>query len=136
MKHFFHVILGEWAGECYNILVMVCMRCGNKLSGKQLRWCSLRCSKLGLKSLYRKRNTARLNSYRNDWRRAKNGGNRPITHPAKKRASECFNCHALEDLQVAHIKPIGLGGTHKNIITLCRKCHHEFDKRLTGFWVV
>lgn len=116
---------------------MVCERCNNNLIGKQLRWCSPRCSKLGLKSLYRKRNAQKLKSYKNNWRRAKNGGNRPLTHPSKLRNTSCFNCHSKHDLQLAHIKPIGLGGTHKNnTITLCRKCHYDFDRRLTGFWIV
>ena len=40
-------------------------------------------SKLGLKSLYRKRKLAEINKYKDDWRRAKNGGNRPIKNAAK-----------------------------------------------------
>ena len=66
-------------------MVITCERCGNELTGKAKRWCSKTCSKLGLKSLYRKRKLAEINKYKNDWRRAKNGGNRPIKNAAKYR---------------------------------------------------
>ena len=115
-------------------MVITCERCGNELTGKAKRWCSKTCSKLGLKSLYRKRKLAEINKYKNDWRRAKNGGNRPIKNAAKYRDTKCLNCSSPNDLQLAHVKPIGKGGTHKHMITLCRKCHYRFDDLLRNFW--
>lgn len=115
-------------------MVITCERCGNELTGKAKRWCSKRCSKLRLKSLYRKRKADDIKVYKNEWRRAKNGGNRPIKNAAKHRDGRCLNCRTDSDLQLAHIKPLGLGGTHKHMITLCRKCHYEFDNLLRDFW--
>lgn len=112
----------------------ICERCGEQLNGKQTRWCSLRCSKLGLKSAWRKRNLERIKSYNNDWRRAKNGGDSPLKHPAKKRGKVCLRCGGVTNLQVAHVKPLGAGGTHSHVITLCGKCHYLFDNLLRDFW--
>ena len=47
-----------------------CKKCGNELHGKQESYCSQRCSKLHLKSLYKKRNRARLAAYNRQWRKA------------------------------------------------------------------
>src|SRR5690606_18094496 len=104
---------------------MVCDRCGEPLTGKQERWCSLYCSKLGLKSEWRKRNKDRLLKLNNEYRRAKNGGNRPVKNPNRLREKECLKCGAAEDLQLAHVKPLWAGGVHKHVMTLCRKHHYE-----------
>ncbi|TAL08179.1 MAG: hypothetical protein EPO02_13405 [Nitrospirae bacterium] len=112
----------------------ICLRCGQKLSGKKKKYCSQKCSKLYLKSEYRKRNRERLNEYQRNYRRAKNGGNRPPKLPAKLRNAECLKCGSTEDLQLAHIKPLWAGGKHKWIITLCRKHHFEFDSLLRDWW--
>lgn len=112
----------------------VCERCSNKLTEKQSRWCSSRCSKLGLKSEWRRRNSQKINAYNREWRRAKNGGNRPITYPAKRRDTKCLRCGSIDNLQLAHVKPIGAGGTHRHVITLCNKCHYMFDNLLRDFW--
>lgn len=114
----------------------VCDRCSRELTGKQKRWCSSRCSKLGLKSEYRRRHKERLNAYKNEWRKAKNEGNRPInTSLARRiRADQCARCESPHDLQLAHVKPIGVGGRHDVLITLCRKCHYHFDESLREFW--
>lgn len=111
-----------------------CERCEEELSGKQVRWCSQRCSVLGLKSAYRKRHREKLYAYKNEYRRAKNGGNRPPRNPAKHRTDECLKCGSSEDLQGAHVKPLWAGGKHNTIITLCRKHHYQFDNLLRDFW--
>ena len=46
----------------------LCKKCGNELHGKQESYCSQRCSKLHLKSLYKKRNRERLNEYNRQYR--------------------------------------------------------------------
>ncbi len=111
-----------------------CERCGGPLTNKQSRWCSRRCSKLGLKSEYRKRNLEKIKQYNNEWRSAKNGGSTPIRYPALRRAKVCLRCDSDQDLQLAHVKPIGAGGRHDHVITLCRSCHHLFDNLLRDFW--
>jgi 5-methylcytosine-specific restriction endonuclease McrA len=112
----------------------ICERCGDPLSNNQSRWCSSRCSRLGLKSLYRKRNLEKIKAYNRVWRRAKNGGNAPLPYPAEKRERFCLRCGSRDDLQLAHVKPIGAGGIHRYVITLCRTCHHLFDNLLRDFW--
>lgn len=112
----------------------MCERCGNHLTGRQTRWCSRNCSKLGLKALWRKRTKENRNAYARQYRRAKNGGNRPLTYSAKYRDTECLRCKDTEDLQACHVKPLWAGGNHKNIITLCRTCHSQFDNLLRDFW--
>lgn len=113
---------------------MVCERCGEKLTGKQQRWCSKYCSKLGLKSEWRKRTAEARKAYAREYRKAKNGGNRPLSYPAKYRDEICLKCGTTEDLQGAHIKPLWAGGTHKTIVTFCRKHHYAFDNALRDFW--
>lgn len=115
-------------------IVMICERCGEGLSGKQLRWCSQRCSKLGLKALYKKRTADKQLAYAREYRRAKNGGNRSLTWPAKYRGAECLKCGTTESLQACHVKPLWAGGTHKHIITMCQKHHYRFDTLLREFW--
>lgn len=115
-------------------MIMHCGKCGDTLTGNQKRWCSLRCSRLGLKSEWRKRNRKRLNEYSRNYRRAKNGGNTDMKEPARLREKECLNCGSVDDLQLAHVKPLWAGGVHKHVITLCRKCHHNFDNLLREFW--
>lgn len=111
-----------------------CDRCGKELTGKQTRFCSQYCSKLKLKSEWRKRNRDRLQAYARQYRKAKNGGNRSITQPAKYRDNACLYCGTSIDLQVAHVKPLWAGGQHKWIITLCRIHHHQFDNLLRDWW--
>ncbi len=114
-----------------------CERCDEPLDGKQARWCSNRCSKLGLKALYRKRNKDKLYEYKNTYRRANKdkGILRPLSLPTKKRDGWCLHCGTTKDLQGAHVKPLWAGGTHDTIITLCRKHHHKFDQLLRDFWL-
>lgn len=113
---------------------MLCSRCGKQLVGKQKRWCSGYCSKLGLKSEWRKRTREARQAYARNYRRAKNGGNRSPKFPAKLRDNECLKCGTSEDLQLAHIKPLWAGGRHKWTITLCRIHHHQFDNLLRDWW--
>ncbi len=113
-----------------------CIKCGIKIIGRQAnaKYCSSHCSKLYLKAQYKKRNAERLKAYAREYRRAKNGGNRSMTWPARKRATECLKCGATEDLQLAHIKPLSIGGTHDYYVTFCRIHHMKYDNILKEFW--
>ena len=48
-----------------------CKRCGSELRGKQISYCTQRCSKLHLKKLYKKRNRDKINDYNRRRRAAK-----------------------------------------------------------------
>lgn len=133
VKYFFRGKQGR-VGECYNRRMLTCERCGKSLVGSQVRWCSGRCSKLGLKAAWRKRNAERLKAYGREYRKAKKGGNRTHAYPSMLRSDKCLKCGTDEDLQLAHVKPLWAGGVHKHTITLCRTHHHQFDNLLREFW--
>ena len=119
---------------------MVCVRCGLPLSGKQSKYCSTRCSKLHLKSLYRKRNRDKVRAYNNAYRRKAVDAYFVRSEAQRARIMsdnpQCLRCKVRVDLQLCHIKPHWAGGTNQdyNFIVLCRKCHHDFDWALRGFW--
>lgn len=116
---------------------MKCIKCGSLIDENLYRsekYCSIKCSRLWLKSQYKKRTRDRQNAYQREYRRAKNGGNRPHTKSWKIREGECLRCGCKEDLQLAHIKPTRIGGTHKHVITFCRSCHYEYDELLREYW--
>lgn len=46
----------------------LCKRCSKVLTGKQVSYCSFKCSKLHLKSLYRARNRDKIKKYNRQWR--------------------------------------------------------------------
>ncbi len=124
-------------GVCYNKeMTRVCLKCGDPIIGrrKEAKYCSARCSKLYLKAQWKKRTIEHQRAYQRQYRQAKNGGNRPPTYPARYRKSECLRCGSTNNLQGAHVKPLWAGGTHEYIITLCQKCHYEFDNLLRDFW--
>jgi len=119
---------------------MTCLRCGGVLSGTQTKYCSTSCSKLYLKSQYRKRNKEKINAYKRNYYRS-------VSRPSglsfdRKRQIHlkgnpvCEKCGTREDIQVHHIKPLKQGGTHKpsNLMTLCRKHHTEFEKITADFF--
>lgn len=117
---------------------MNCKKCGNILKNKQTSYCSPRCAKLHLKSLYRKRNREKINAYNRRYRQMGIRGN-PCTNKIisdfLKRNSICAKCGTNKDLCVCHIKPRVKGGKNlDNLITLCKKHHYKFDKLLEDFW--
>ena len=119
---------------------MNCERCEVGLIGNQKRWCSLRCSKLGLKRIYRKRRREHINAYkraRNKMGIRSSGYYFKVTKPRHlKDFSFCAKCGVSKDLEVHHIKPLIFGGGHKgNLITLCKKHHYEFEQLTKNFWV-
>src|SRR4051812_40169090 len=95
-----------------------CVKCGEEVGTRNsVKYCSLHCQKLYLKARWKKRTHAHQLEYQRNYRRAKNGGNRPATWPAKYRDVECLKCGGTEDLQGAHIKPLWAGGRHSHIVT-------------------
>lgn len=117
---------------------MNCKRCGKILTGKQTSYCCKRCSKLHLKSLYRKRNREKINAYNRKYQKKGIRGN-PSTNGILKSFLErnpyCAKCGIDKKIQVCHIKPRNKGGKNRdNLISLCQKHHHKFDKILKSFW--
>jgi len=126
--------MGEW----YNI-GMNCIRCGNPLTtGKQIKYCSQRCCKLYLKSLYRKRNRDKIREYASKIRRLGNStsGKCLAVKNIHLQTKKCSKCSSEKDLQIHHIKPRKYGGKHEpnNLILFCRKCHHEYENLTKEFW--
>jgi len=119
---------------------MKCKKCGDPLTGKQKRWCSPECSKLGLKAEYKKRNKAKVLAYNREYR---SKGVRPIKRvrkqkTIKERGGICERCGTSKKLQVHHIKPARVGGTNelRNLLVLCDPCHKEWEKRMKKYWDV
>ena len=119
---------------------MNCLKCGETLTGKQIRFCSTRCSKLYLKSEYRKRNREKLNQYNRKQRKL---GVRTCGKDLKNRylhlrTGECFICGCKDNLQIHHIKPRKFGGTNEvfNLMILCKKCHYDIDKATEKLWKI
>lgn len=124
----------------YNIVMInkLCKRCGAVLTGKQINYCSKKCSKLFLKSLYKKRNREKINEYNRKYRKLGIRGN-PCTNQILKeflnKYPSCEKCGTLIDINIAHVKPRWSGGRNRdNLITLCKKHHREFDEALRAFW--
>lgn len=118
----------------------VCKKCGNVLTGKQVSYCSAYCSKLYLKSQWRKRNRDRIREYNRAYR-AK-APDAYFVRSDKERdlllapSDGCLRCGIMRDLQLAHIKPHWAGGRKGlgQMIVLCRTCHHAYDEALRAFW--
>ena len=117
--------------------VKECIKCGIQIDTtktRSVKYCSTRCSKLWLKAEWKKRTHEHQLAYQREYRRAKAGGNRPHTEAYKLRENYCLRCGTTEDLQLAHIKPLRLGGTHRHVITFCRTHHMQYDNTLKDFW--
>lgn len=107
---------------------MLCKRCRKGLTGRQTSYCSQICGKLHLKSLYKKRNREKINSYNRDYRafkrRAENTrGEVPRYRHTKK--GECERCGSKKKLTLDHIIPLSAGGVTvpENLRTLCLTCN-------------
>jgi len=108
------------------------------LSGKQLRWCSLRCSKLGLKSLYKKRKAKQIREYNKIARlrkriyitkkRRKNEYLKLSRYEVIKLLGEkCVKCGINTNLTINHKIPKVIGGNDKlsNIEVMCGPCNSK-----------
>jgi len=91
-----------------------CIRCGKELKGKQKRWCSLRCSKLGLKQEYKKRNKEKVLAYNKKYK-----NEFPRKHCLYDFIDDlCYFCRAEKNLEWHHV-------TYQppRFIRLCKFCH-------------
>ncbi len=100
---------------------MECERCGKLLSGKQERWCSQRCSRLGLKALYKERNREKLRKYSKEYRKRIKIKRRKFGLISLD--NECYFCLRTENLVYHHIiyEP-------EIMIRLCSSCHGKLHK--------
>jgi len=90
-----------------------------------------------LKSLYRKRNRAKVNAYNRVYR---SKGKRPLRSEKRRelvktfggRCERCGEEKELSDLVLHHIKPLRFSGDNEknNFLVLCDSCH----KRLHLMW--
>lgn len=123
---------------------MICIKCGSKIpeTSKSIKYCSERCSRLYLKSLYRKRNAEKFNKYRRDRRKKgyknfyKDSQKDKLIVALKSYQGGCLKCGSKENLEIHHIRPRMLGGEHNmgNVMLLCKKCHYDFENLTRGFW--
>ena len=117
---------------------MLCKRCDKPLVGKQTSYCSSRCSRLHLKSMYKKRNREKVLAYNRSYRSL---GLRPLAKSVKDqiiadRGGFCTRCGSVENLNIHHFKPLRYKGSNKrfNLQVLCFQCHMELEKRMRGYW--
>lgn len=116
-----------------------CKKCNKLLTGNQTSYCSLRCSKLHLKSLYKKRNKEKVSAYNRAFRMK--AIRKPLDSTRRNEILEsdahlCARCGTRASLNVHHIVPLSSGGPNheRNLVTFCFKCHMEWHKRLGDFW--
>jgi 5-methylcytosine-specific restriction endonuclease McrA len=122
---------------------MFCKRCTKELIGKQISYCSGNCSKLHLKSLYKKRNLAKLRIYNRARRLAvKSAGATFINSEKMPKIREqlggvCERCGRTEKLEIHHMKPLENGGSNQvpNLVLFCHSCHAVWHQKLKGFWL-
>lgn len=121
-----------------NNIKKYCQKCGNELTGKQIKFCSKRCGKIYLKSLYRKRNREKINQYNREYNKRGIRGHPSDNNHLKQFLLQypiCQKCGTDKNINICHIKPRHKGGKHKdNLITLCQTHHAEFDACLSPFW--
>lgn len=127
---------------------MNCVICSTVLIGKQTKYCGHKCWikgwKLGNrekylsgKKLYREKNREKILRYNRINRKPFeiSGRHRIIILDDIK---ECSRCGSKERLNIHHIKPAQLGGSHNfnNLLVLCWDCHMLWHKKLGDFWKV
>lgn len=122
-----------------------CIKCGNKLTKdyKSKKYCSKNCSKLYLKSEYKKRNKEKVNAYNRLYKST--CSRRPLNKTRRyklieERRNKCNRCGIegnTSTLNTHHIKPLNKGGIHnrENLMILCFKCHMEWENRMSGYWI-
>jgi len=110
---------------------MNCLKCNKQLEGQQKKYCSIYCSKLYLKSLYRKRKRDELNEYkrkrRSDGKEKKSQYRDSRKIKKLKEGGKCRACNSLENLTVNHIVPLAIGGGNEdsNLEILCVTCNSK-----------
>lgn len=99
-----------------------CKRCGELLTGRRTSWCSMRCSRLGLKAIWRKKNKEKVNKYNREYKLKNKWGKK---HEFISDEYLCFFCRDNKELQLHHLdyeKAIG--------VYLCRDCHFKLHQIL------
>lgn len=100
---------------------MNCTRCGRPLDGKQKRWCSLRCSKLGLKAEYKKRNHEKVKAYGRDYKKRHGHIHNSETVSFVFPGRFCYFCKKMESLHIHH-----LSYEKHEVVYLCSSCHIKY----------
>lgn len=112
---------------------MNCKRCEKILCGKQTSYCSQYCSKLHLKSLYRKRKRLHISEYKKKVRKGIKFEYVWVKNPARglKINGKCRSCNSTEKLTINHVVPLSIGGGQEitNLEILCVSCNsREYHK--------
>ena len=87
------------------------------------------------KKRYRQKNKEKLLEYNRENRKHELPGH--IRNFMTNEDDKCQKCGGINRLNIHHIKPIKLGGTHEfnNLIIFCWDCHMLWHKFIKGFWV-
>lgn len=117
---------------------MKCKKCSKKLSGQQTSYCSKKCSRRHLKSLWQKRKREVVNQSKRLWRKRTNyfsrkvwETNNPLKHSAHRKVSNAIRtckltkrpCEICNDLETqAHHDDYNFP---LRVRWLCIKHHHE-----------
>lgn len=107
---------------------MNCKRCGNELTGKQISFCSQRCSRLYLKAKYKERNRDKVNAYNREYRRQNGGGSNggyKYHFLEESIIDKCFFCSSNNNLERHH-----LDYEKQIVVILCRECHRKLHSLL------
>ena len=66
----------------------LCKRCNQTITGRGVRWCSKRCSQLGLKRLYKQRNHDKILAYNRQYKKQ-----HVVDHSIGIVNNQCYFCH-------------------------------------------
>lgn len=118
-----------------------CIKCSSQIpeDRKSTKYCSGRCSKLYLKSQYKKRNPERVKAWKKTYysEHGKKITQFMVKQTLERFGNKCFRCGWLSGLEVHHWKPYRYGGTNEaiNLVPFCKRCHVALHEELRGdFW--
>lgn len=135
----------DWRGSggLYSKSMPQCIKCGEPIPDKRksIKYCSLNCSKLYLKSQYKKRKPEVVKAWKKKYygEKGKKITAFTVKQTLEKYGGKCFRCGSFNDLAVHHWKPYKFGGTNedKNLTVFCRSCHVKVHEEFNnGFWSV
>lgn len=121
--------------------MLKCLKCEGEIpiTSKSLKYCSVRCSTLFLKSQWKKRTREKRNAYNRAYRKL---GKRHPTSASRaslvsRLGGKCERCESRNKIDLHHIRPLRFGGTNetRNLLLLCKPCHQLWHTRLdSSFW--
>ena len=116
---------GKLSKDLLSSTLKKCERCHRILTGKKGRWCTFYCSRLGLKSLYKKRNKLKLNAQRRAQRKVIKGTRKWYKLALENLGDECVRCGTTQKLSVNHKIPRVVGGKDEmeNYEIMCISCN-------------